>query len=196
MPDFNTIEEVVEDLQNGRMIVLVDECEAVGEGVLVMLAERATATSVNFMTRCASSPPVVAATEEHLKALELHLQVSKAHEPLDASIMVSVNARAIEGTGVSAQDRAATIRKLADSDSAPEDFVQPGHVTPLQAQPGGVLRRAGHTEASVDLAQMADLPARGLDRRHPRRSRCAGRRGLICSTSRANTTSRSPPSST
>ena len=156
MLDFNTIEEVVEDLQNGRMVVLVDECEAVGEGVLVMLAEQATAASVNFMTRCASSPPVVAASRKHLKALELHLQVSKAHEPMDASIMVSVNARAIEGTGVSAQDRAATIRKLAEPDSAPEDFVQPGHVTPLQAQPGGVLRRAGHTEASVDLAQMAD----------------------------------------
>ena len=108
------------------------------------------------MTRCASSPPVVAAARKHLKALELHLQVSKVHEPMDASIMVSVNARAIEGTGVSAQDRAATIRKLADPGSVPEDFVQPGHVTPLQAQPGGVLRRAGHTEASVDLAQMAD----------------------------------------
>ena len=77
MLDFNTIEEVVEDLQNGRMVVLVDECEAVGEGVLVMLAEQATATSVNFMTRCASSPPVVAATEEHLKALELHMQIPR-----------------------------------------------------------------------------------------------------------------------
>ena len=97
MLDFNTIEEVVEDLQSGRMVVLVDECEAVGEGVLVMLAERATAASVNFMTRCASSPPVVAASRKHLKALELHLQVSKAHEPMDASIMVSVNARAIRG---------------------------------------------------------------------------------------------------
>ena len=96
MLDFNTIEEVVEDLQNGHMAVLVDECEAVGEGVLVMLAERATAASVNFMTRWASSPPVVAASRKHLKALELHLQVSKAHEPRDASIMVSVNARAIE----------------------------------------------------------------------------------------------------
>jgi 3,4-dihydroxy 2-butanone 4-phosphate synthase/GTP cyclohydrolase II len=164
MSDFNTIEEAIEDLQNGRMVVLVDEREtdidgqeAVGEGELMMLAELATAGSINFMMRHAGNPPVVTAGKEHLETLELHLMVPGAQGPRGASIMVAVNARNIEGTGISAQDRALTIRALTDPASAPKDFVQPGHVTLLQAQPGGVLRRAGHTEASVDLAQMADF---------------------------------------
>jgi 3,4-dihydroxy 2-butanone 4-phosphate synthase/GTP cyclohydrolase II len=163
MPDFNTIEEVIEDLQNGRMVVLVDERETdidgretVGEGELMMLADLAAADSINFMMRHAGNPPVVTASKAHLEALELHLVMPGVQGPRGASIMVAVNARQITGPGVSAQDRALTIRKLSDPLSTPEDFVQPGHVTPLQAQPGGVLRRAGHTEASVDLAQMAD----------------------------------------
>ena len=163
MPGFNSIEDVIEDLQNGRMVVLVDERktdidgqEAVGEGELMMLAEHATPDSINFMMRHAGNPPVVTASREHLERLELHLTVPSAQAPRGASIMVSVNARKIGSNGVSAQDRALTIRKLSDPSSTNHDFVQPGHVTPLQAQPGGVLRRAGHTEASVDLAQMAD----------------------------------------
>ncbi len=162
MPDFNTIDQVIEDLQAGRMVVLVDEREtdvdgreAVGEGELMMLAELATADSINFMVRHAGSPPVLTAGKDHLEAIELHQMVPGAQGPRGASIMVSVNARQIEGSGVSAQDRALTIRKLSNPQSTPEDFVQPGHITPFQAQPGGVLRRAGHTEASVDLAQLA-----------------------------------------
>ncbi len=163
MPGFNTIEDVIEDLQNGRMVVLVDERdtdidgqEAVGEGELMMLAELTTADSINFMMRHAGNPPMVTASKEHLEALELHQTVPGTQRPRGASIMVSVNARDTENTGVSAQDRALTIRKLSDPASTPENFIQPGHVTPLRAQPGGVLRRAGHTEASVDLAQIAD----------------------------------------
>ena len=163
MSDFNTIVEVIEDLQNGRMVVLVDEREtdidgreAVGEGELMMLADLASADAINFMMRHAGNPPVVTASKSHFEALELHLMVPGTQGPRGASIGVSVNARQIAGSGVSAQDRALTIRKLSDPDSSPEDLNQPGHVTPLQAQPGGVLRRAGHTEASVDLAQMAD----------------------------------------
>jgi len=164
MPDFNTVEEVVEELQNGHMVVLVDErtrdlegAETVGEGELIMVGELATSDAVNFMMRQAGSPPVVTATHDRLELLELHPMVPDAPGPRGASIMVSVNARSIAGTGVSANDRALTIRKLADPQSRPEEFLQPGHVTPLRAQPGGVLRRAGHTEAAVDLALMADF---------------------------------------
>jgi len=164
MPDFNPIEEVVEDLQKGRMVVLVDErtrdldgVETVGEGELIMIAELATSDTINFMMRQAGSPPAVTASKERLEALELDLMVPGAQGPRGASIMVSVNAVEVAGTGVSAHDRALTIRRIADPQSVPEDFVQPGYVTPLRAQPGGVLRRAGHTEASVDLARMADF---------------------------------------
>ena len=140
MLDFNTIEEVVEDLQNGRMVVLRRRVRSRGRG-RAGNARRASHCHLGQLhDPLRQQPTRSAATEEHLKALELHMQIPKAHEPMDASIMVSVNARAIAGTGVSAQDRAATIRKLADPDSVPEDFVQPGHVTPLQAQLGGVLR--------------------------------------------------------
>jgi len=164
VPDFNTIEEAIEDLQNGRMVVLVDErdtgldgSETVGEGELIMIAELATAEAINFMMRHAGSPPTAAASHERLKALNIDEMASGARGPRGASIMVSVNARNIEGTGVSAQDRALTIRRMADAQSTPEDFVQPGHITPLQAQAGGVLKRAGHTEASVDLALIANF---------------------------------------
>ena len=162
MPDFNTIEEVIEDLQNGRMVVVVDERatsgegdEVVGEGELVMVAELASADSIHFMTRHAGSPPAVAASREHLSRLDIQEIATGTRGPRGASIMVSINARDVGGTGVSARDRALTIGRLTDPNSTPEDFVQPGHVTPLMAQAGGVLKRAGHTEAAVDLAQMA-----------------------------------------
>ena len=162
MSDFNTIEEALEELHNGRMVVLVDErtcdlegVETVGEGELIMIAELATSEAINFMMRHAGSPPMVVATRERFEDLELDQMVSGAQGPRGASIMVSVNAVGITGTGVSAYDRALTIRKIAEPQSTAVDFLQPGHVTPLRAQPGGVLRRAGHTEATVDLARMA-----------------------------------------
>lgn len=162
MPDFNSIEEIIGELQKGRMVVLVDErsrdldgTETVGEGELIMVAELVTSDAVNFMMRQAGGVPVVTATREWLEARKLHLMVPDGQGPRGASIMVAVNAVGILGTGVSAYDRALTIRRLGDPQSRPEDFAQPGHVTPLRAQPGGVLRRAGHTEASVDLARMA-----------------------------------------
>lgn len=161
MPDFNTIDEIVEDLQNGRMVVVVDERatsgegdEIVGEGELMMIAELATAETIHFMARHAGSAPTVAATRAHLERLGIREINTNARGPRGASIMVSVNARDVEGTGVSARDRAQTIRRLTDAKSTPDDFVQPGHVTPLMAQTGGVPKRAGHTEAAVDLAQM------------------------------------------
>ncbi len=169
MPHFNTIEEIVEDLQNGRMVVVVDERatsgegdEVIGEGELMMIAELATADAINFMMRQAGSPPTVAAHRDHLSKLDIHEVATGGRGPRGASIMVSINAREVEGTGVSATDRALTIRRLTDTNSTAEDFVQPGHVTPLMAQAGGVLKRAGHTEAAVDLALMAHFQPMAL----------------------------------
>ena len=162
MPGFNTIEEIVSDLQNGRMVVLVDErskkgdgIETVGEGELVMMGGLTTTESVNFMMRTAGSPPAVAIGPERIRQLGLQEGRSELG-PRGASILAAINARELMGTGVSSQDRAQTIRKLADPQSIAEDFVQPGHVIPLLAQSGGVLKRAGHTEASVDLVKIAN----------------------------------------
>ncbi len=162
MPGFNTIEEIVSDLQNGRMVVLVDErskkgdgIETVGEGELVMIGGLTTTESVNFMMRTAGSPPAVAIGPERIRQLGLQEGRSELG-PRGASILAAINARELMGTGVSSQDRAQTIRKLADPQSIAEDFVQPGHVIPLLAQSGGVLKRAGHTEASVDLVKIAN----------------------------------------
>jgi 3,4-dihydroxy 2-butanone 4-phosphate synthase/GTP cyclohydrolase II len=163
MPDFNTIEEIIAELQTGRMVVVVDErqeidgAETVGEGELMMVAELATAEAVNFAMRHTGNPPVISAAKERLERLELDQPMPGGHSPRGATIMVSVNAACIEGAGVSAQDRALTARQLADGGSHPADFVQPGHMTLLQPQPGGVLKRAGHTEAAVDLARLADF---------------------------------------
>ena len=161
MSDFDTIEKALEELQAGRMIVLVDEratdvdgTELVGEGELVMIAERADAEAIHFMTRHAGGPLYATAEQERLELLGIETAHRGQPAQRGASIMSSVNAVAIRGTGVSAHDRATTIACLADPKSANADFNHPGHVTPLRAQPGGVLRRAGHTEASVDLARM------------------------------------------
>ncbi|MEE2657435.1 MAG: GTP cyclohydrolase II [Candidatus Latescibacterota bacterium] len=163
-PDFNTIEEALEQLQARRMIVVVDErardvdgAELVGEGELVMIAELADSDAINFVTRHAGGPVYVAAEKERLEKLGLESARPGTTGPRGASYMVPVNARDVTGTGVSARDRALTIRHLADPESSAAHFLQPGHVTPIAAQPGGVLRRAGHTEASVDLARMAQF---------------------------------------
>ena len=161
MSDFDPIEEVIEALQAGHMIVLVDEravdidgSELVGEGELMMVAELADSTSVHFLSQHAGGPVYVAAETSHLEQLGLDAAHGSSG-PRGATYMVPVNARDVDGTGVSAHERALTIRRLADPNSVSRDFVQPGHVTPIAAQSGGVLRRAGHTEGSVDLARLA-----------------------------------------
>ena len=162
MPDFNSIEEIADQLRRGAMVVLVDElatdidgAETVGEGELMVLGERATADAVNFMMREAGGTPAATASEERLEDLDLAMMVPGTAGPRGATFMAGINAAAVEGTGVSAQDRALTVRTLAAATSNAGDFAQPGHVNLMQAQAGGVLRRAGHTEASVDLALQA-----------------------------------------
>ena len=166
MPQFDTIESVLEDLQSGRMIVLVDErgddSEGVGEGELMMAAEQANAEAINFLGRHAGGPLYFTAEKERFQQLGMEVALPGREGPRGSTIMVSVNARSISGSGVSAHDRAVTVARLADPESTAADFAQPGHITPLQAQPGGVLRRAGHTEASVDLARMAHCQPVGL----------------------------------
>ena len=164
MADFDSIPELIADLSRGRMVVVVDERRqapdglvTVGEGELILAAQHATPEAVNFMVRQAGSQPAVAAAAERLDALHLRAAVPDGQGPRGAAVMVAVDAQPLAGTGVSARDRALTIRKLADPDSRAADFVQPGHVTPLRARAGGVLRRAGHTEAAVDLARLAQL---------------------------------------
>ena len=161
MSDFNTVDEVVEDLQRGKMVVLVDEratdtdgSERVGEGELLMLAEMVTSDAINFMARYAAGPLNVPADRRRIEQLQLEMMPG-GQAPRGASVVVSVNAATVEGTGVSANERSITIRRLADPNCSPRDFVQPGHITPLQARPGGVLKRAGHTEAAVDLARLS-----------------------------------------
>lgn len=167
MSDFNSIEEIIEELQHGRMVVLVDErgeagAESVGEGELMMVAELVTPEAVQFMGRHAGGALRVTGSKERFEQLGLRPMAPSARAPRGASIMVPVNATAVADTGVSARDRALTVRALADPGSNAADLVQPGEVTPLQAQPGGVLRRAGHTEAAVDLAHMANFQPAAL----------------------------------
>ncbi|MFQ6033631.1 MAG: bifunctional 3,4-dihydroxy-2-butanone-4-phosphate synthase/GTP cyclohydrolase II [Candidatus Bipolaricaulia bacterium] len=153
---FDPVEEAIEAIGQGEMVIVVDDEERENEGDLVLAAEKVTPERVNFMAKHARGLICVPLSEERAEELGLSPMVGggKGHE---ANFTVSVDARYGISTGISAYDRALTIQLLADPDAGPRDFVQPGHVFPLRAKPGGVLRRAGHTEASVDLARLAGL---------------------------------------
>src|SRR3989441_322996 len=139
------------------MIVVTDDEDRENEGDLVMAAEKVTPDAVNFMAKHGRGLICVPTTESHLKALDIGRMVSENRENFKTDFMVSVDAKTGITTGISAYDRAKTIRVLCDPRATADDLVQPGHVFPLQAREGGVLRRAGHTEASVDLVKMAGL---------------------------------------
>ena len=159
---FDDIEDALDDLRNGRLVVVVDDADRENEGDLIGAAELVTPESVNFMAREARGLMCVAITAERAAALELSMM-----EPVNTGLhetpfTISVDLRAGTTTGISAADRAATIRALADETARPADFARPGHIFPLRAARGGVLRRAGHTEASVDLARLAGLKPAGV----------------------------------
>lgn len=158
---FNTIEEAIEDLQAGRMVVVVDDEDRENEGDLVMAASKATPETVNFMIRYARGLVCAPLTSERVKELDLPQMVSRNTDPHCTAFTVSVDAGSCK-TGISAFERAQTIRALIDPDTKPEDLVRPGHVFPLEAKDGGVLRRAGHTEAAVDLSVLAGLGPAGV----------------------------------
>ncbi len=159
----NTIEEAIEDFRNGELLIVVDDEDRENEGDLIMAAELITPEKVNFMLKHARGLLCVPITISRCKELDLPRQVESNTSMLGTPFTVTVDK--LEGctTGVSASDRAATIRALADPSSTPETFGRPGHINPLYAQDKGVLRRAGHTEAAVDLARLAGLyPAGAL----------------------------------
>jgi len=162
MTNFYRIEEAIQDIRDGRMVVVVDDEDRENQGDFVMAADKVTPESINFMVTYGRGMLCLPATKERLMELDLELMVAENTALHGTPFTVTIDA--IEGTttGISAHDRAITIRKFVDSESRPEDFARPGHVFPLMAQPGGVLRRAGHTEATVDLARLAGCSPAGV----------------------------------
>ena len=155
MSGFASIEEAIEEIRQGRMLLVTDDEDRENEGDLLMAADKATPEAVNFMAKYGRGLICVPMTAERLDELKISMMVSDNTAPLGTAFTVTVDARRGVTTGTSAYDRAVTIRTMVDADSGPEDLTRPGHILPLRAMPGGVLRRAGHTEAAVDLARMA-----------------------------------------
>ena len=162
--DFDTVEKAIEDIREGRMVIVADDEDRENEGDLVMAAAKVTPDHVNFMTKYGRGLICVALTDERADALDLPLMTQRNTDPQETAFTISVDAHRRFGvtTGISAQDRAKTIEVLTSSNSDPSDLRRPGHIFPLRAKPGGVLRRVGQTEASVDLARMADLAPVGV----------------------------------
>ncbi len=155
MNKFSSIEAALRDLKNGKMVIVVDDEERENEGDLVMAAQAVTPQSVNFMAKEGRGLICVPLSVEYAKRLDLPPMVERNTEFLRTNFTVSVDVKKGTSTGISASDRAKTIRALASRDTKPGDFLRPGHIFPLIAREGGVLVRAGHTEASVDLVKMA-----------------------------------------
>src|SRR3954468_1254401 len=152
---FDPIESVVDDLQKGKMVIVVDDADRENEGDLLMAAQFVTPESVNFMAKFGRGLICVPTTSERLQQLGIERMVSRNRESFKTDFQVSVDAAQGISTGISAADRARTIQMMANPTAVAEDLVQPGHVFPLRAKAGGVLQRAGHTEAAVDLARLA-----------------------------------------
>lgn len=159
---FDSIEEVLKDMRLGRMVIVTDDADRENEGDLVMAAEKITPEAVNFMATHGRGLICAPITEERAEALGLQRMVLENRESYRTDFTVSVDAAEGVTTGISAHDRARTIQLLVDPKAKPADLVQPGHVFPLRAKSGGVLRRAGHTEASIDLARLAGLNPAGV----------------------------------
>ena len=158
---FSTIEEALEDIRQGKMIVMVDDEDRENEGDLVMAAEMATPEAINFMATYGRGLICVPLTKNRIQALQLQQMVNNNTDPHGTAFTVSVDS--IESTtGISAPERAQTVKVLVNPQSEPTDLQRPGHIFPLQAREGGVLVRAGHTEGSVDLARLAGLQPAGL----------------------------------
>ncbi|MDD2767120.1 MAG: bifunctional 3,4-dihydroxy-2-butanone-4-phosphate synthase/GTP cyclohydrolase II [Methylococcus sp.] len=151
----NTIEEIIEDIRQGRMVVIMDDEDRENEGDLVMAASYVRPEDINFMARYGRGLICLTLTRERCQQLRLPLMVNENRTPHSTNFTVSIEAASGVTTGISASDRARTIQCAVTEQAKPEDLVQPGHVFPLMAQPGGVLNRAGHTEAGCDLARLA-----------------------------------------
>src|SRR5689334_5951410 len=152
---FNSIESVVADLRAGKMVIVVDDADRENEGDLILAAQHVTPVAVNFMAKHGRGLICVPTTSERLTQLGIERMVRQNRETFKTDFQVSVDAARGISTGISASDRAETIRIMAEPTAVPEDLIQPGHVFPLRARPGGVLQRAGHTEATVDFVRLA-----------------------------------------
>jgi 3,4-dihydroxy 2-butanone 4-phosphate synthase / GTP cyclohydrolase II len=159
---FATVEEAIEDIRQGKFVVVVDAADRENEGDLTIAAQFATPEAVNFMTKEGRGLICLCLTEERCDDLGLRQMTDKNETPYGTAFTVSVEAREGVTTGISAPDRSRTIQVAIDPSSKPEDLVQPGHVFPLRARDGGVLVRAGQTEAAVDLARLAGLIPAGV----------------------------------
>jgi 3,4-dihydroxy 2-butanone 4-phosphate synthase / GTP cyclohydrolase II len=160
--DFDPIKEVLDELREGRLVIVTDDANRENEGDLILAAEKATPELINFMIRYTSGVICVPMEGKDLDRLELPLMTVRNTESMRTAYTVSVDAKEGVTTGISAADRSRTIRLLADPATAAQDMVRPGHVFPLRYREGGVLRRAGHTEAAVDLARLAGLRPAGV----------------------------------
>jgi 3,4-dihydroxy 2-butanone 4-phosphate synthase/GTP cyclohydrolase II len=159
---FNTVEDAVNAIARGEMIIVVDDADRENEGDLVMAASRATAEQTAFIIRHTSGIVCAPITHDEARRLHLSSMVSDNDAPLQTAFTVSVDYQVGLTTGISAEERTATLRALANDNVAGQDFVRPGHVFPLIAKKGGVLTRSGHTEAAVDLAILAGQPPVGV----------------------------------
>ena len=151
----NSIEEIIEDFRQGKMVIIMDDEDRENEGDLVMAASLASADDINFMARYGRGLICLTLTQERCQQLKLPLMVGSTGDMHGTNFTVSIEAAEGVTTGISAADRATTIKAAVNEDASPNDIVQPGHIFPLMAQPGGVLVRAGHTEAGCDLARLA-----------------------------------------
>ncbi len=159
----NTIEEALEDIKNGKMVIVVDDEDRENEGDLIAAAELMTPEMVNFMATHARGLICMPLTETRCDELELHSMVSNSTDPKETAFTISVDLLGKGATtGISAGDRAKTIQAIMDSSTKPGDLMRPGHIFPLRAREGGVLKRAGHTEAAVDLTRLAGLKEGGV----------------------------------
>ena len=159
---FNTVEEAIEDIRRGRMVLVADDENRENEGDLIVAAAHATADNVNFMARYARGLICAPVSGEIARRLRLDPLTAHSTGRKSTAFLVTVDAREGTTTGISAEERALTARLLSDLEARPEDFLRPGHLFPIEAREGGVLVRAGHTEATVDLVRLAGLPAAGL----------------------------------
>src|SRR6185312_11307905 len=152
---FNSIEAVIADLRKGKMVIVTDDEDRENEGDLIMAAQYVTPAAINFMAKHGRGLVCVPTTSERLQQLGIERMVKQNREVFRTDFQVSVDAANGISSGISAADRAKTIQIMASPTAVPDELVQPGHVFPLRAKSGGVLQRAGHTEAAVDLVHLA-----------------------------------------
>lgn len=159
---FDSVEEAIEAIGRGEMVVVVDDEDRENEGDLIMAAEFATEEKIAFIVNHSSGVICAPITDQRADDLDLPLMVAQNTEAMRTAFTVTVDVRSGTSTGISASDRAKTIRALIDPTAESADFARPGHIFPLRARPGGVLKRAGHTEAAIDLAELAGLKPAGV----------------------------------